>query len=80
MNAPNGNNGMAEGLQAIANWTGGQLSCVSLSWGLNESSWAPSDIESTEAALQVGLDFMGYSGFRCGWQSCRACCRSQCLK
>ena len=61
VNAPNGQgtDGMAKGLQAIANWDGGEVSCVSLSWGLNESSWAPNEIKSTEAALKVGIVCLG---------------------
>ena len=53
VNAPNGGNGMADGLNAIADWTGGTVSCVSLSWGRDEGHWADELIDSTEEALKV---------------------------
>ena len=45
-----------QGLQAVANWTppsGGMVSAVSLSWGMDEAKWAQSDIATTETALKV---------------------------
>lgn len=73
VNSPNNNNGMADGLQAIADWDGGEVSCVSISYGLAEANWDRGGIKSTEAALKVGVLAWGACQ-RCGCQhACRAC-------